>query len=56
VRFGAVSTERRTELLTYASWLNQRRPFDALQVILPDRQGVWPDEEHYDAFAQPLLA
>ena len=56
VRFGAVSAERRTELLTYASWLNHRRPFEALQVILPDRHGVWPDDARYEAFAQPLLA
>jgi hypothetical protein len=56
VRFGAVSASRRTELLTYADWLNRRRRFDALQVVLPDRQGNWPDEPGYDAYAQPLLA
>jgi hypothetical protein len=56
VRFGAVSPDRRSELLTYAAWLNRRRPFEALQVILPDRQGVWPDDPRYHAFPQPLLA
>jgi hypothetical protein len=56
VRFGAVAASRRTELLTYADWLNLRRPFDALQVILPDRQGNWPGDRGYAACPQPLLA
>ena len=56
VRFAAVSASRRTELLTYADWLHRRRPFDALQVVLPDREGTWPDEPGYSGYAQPLLA
>jgi hypothetical protein len=56
VRFGAVSASRRIELLTYADWVNRRRPFDALQVILPDRQHNWPEEARYGGFPQPMLA
>ncbi len=55
VRFCAVSEPRRDELLTYASWANNRRPFEALQLVLPDRQGRWPWEVGYDAYPQPLL-
>jgi len=55
VRFGPVSDERRTELLTYADWANCRRPFQALQLILPDESSRWPDDPHYDAYPQPLL-
>jgi hypothetical protein len=42
VCFGAVLPARRTELLTYASWANRRRPFEALQLVLPDAAGRWP--------------
>lgn len=56
VRLGAVSEARRVELLTWADWANQREPFDALQVILPDRAGRWPDEPAYQGFPQPLLS
>ena len=55
VRFGSVSEERRIELLTYADWANRRRPFEAIQLILPDRSGRWPDEPAYESFPQPLL-
>ncbi len=50
-----VSAPRRTELLTCASWANRRRPFEALQLILPDRLARWPWEFGYDAYPQPLL-
>lgn len=56
VRFGSVSDERRLELLTWADWANSRQPFEALQVILPDREHRWPTEPEYQGFAQPLLA
>jgi len=56
VRFGDVSASRRKELLTYAGWLNLRRSFKALQVVLPDCDGNWPDDRRYGAFPQPLLA
>jgi hypothetical protein len=55
VRFGPVSADRRIELLTYADWLNRRAPFDAVQLILPDRAGRWPDQTGYDAYPQPSL-
>ncbi len=56
VRFGSVPDDRRVELLTYAAWLNRRRPFAALQLVLPDRSGRWPDDHLYDSYEQPLLA
>lgn len=55
VRFGTVSDARRKELLTYADWAGLRRPFEALQLILPDGEGRWPDDPAYGAFPQPLL-
>jgi Domain of unknown function (DUF4262) len=55
VRFGAVSEARRLTLLTYADWANRRGPFDAIQLILPDSNGRWPDDSHYDSYPQPLL-
>jgi hypothetical protein len=55
VRFGLVSDEQRIELLTYADWANHRRPFEALQLILPDSSGRWPEDPDYNAYAQPLL-
>ena len=54
-RFCAVSEARRDELLTYASWANRRRPFEAVQLVLPDRHGRWPWEPRYSGVAQPLL-
>ena len=53
--FRAVSDQRRDELLTYASWANRRRPFEALQLVLPDAAGIWPWDEGYAAYPQPLL-
>jgi hypothetical protein len=55
VTFARVSDERRNELLTYASWANQRRPFEALQLVLPDSRGRWPWEADYDSVPEPLL-
>jgi hypothetical protein len=55
VRFGPVSHEQRVELLTYADWANRRRPFEALQLILPDSSGRWPEDPDYNAYPQPLL-
>jgi hypothetical protein len=54
-RFGGVSPSRKAELLTYASWVNRRRPFEALQLILPDEGGRWPWDENYSGYPQPLL-
>jgi hypothetical protein len=55
VSFGAVANHRRLELLTWADWLNKGAQFDALQLILPDRAGAWPNDPVYKAFPQPLL-
>ena len=55
VCFGAVAPARREELLTYASWANRRRSFDALQLILPDSTGHWPWDVGYVSVPQPLL-
>ena len=55
VCFTAVAPARRTELLTYASWANCRRPFEALQLVLPDAAGRWPWDADYDSVPQPLL-
>lgn len=56
VRFARVSEGRRVELLTYADWANGRRPFEAIQLVLPDSSGRWPDDPGYDSYPQPLLA
>jgi hypothetical protein len=56
VRLGAVNDERALELLTFAHWANRRRPFDALQLVLPDKAVRWPGEAGYDSYPQPLLA
>jgi len=55
VRFGAVSDANRTGMLTYADWANRRRPFEALQLVLPDPHGNWPWEPVYHGLEQPLL-
>jgi hypothetical protein len=55
VRFCAVSPEQGETYLTYASWANRRRPFSALQIVVPDKDGRWPWEPGYTAYAQPLL-
>ena len=55
VRVGPVAEEPRRELLTWADWAVQRQPFDALQLILPDTAGRWPNDPNYHAFSQPLL-
>jgi hypothetical protein len=55
VGFRGVSADQREELLTYASWTNRRRPFEALQLVLPDVTGLWPWDPGYAGFPQPLL-
>jgi Domain of unknown function (DUF4262) len=55
VCFAAVTPTQREELLTYASWVNRRQPFDALQLILPDAAGRWPWDAGYASIQQPLL-
>jgi uncharacterized protein DUF4262 len=55
VRFDAISDGRRIELLTYSDWANRREPFEALQLVLPDPSGRWPEDPAYDARPQPLI-
>ena len=56
VRFDPVSDSCRTELLTLADWAAGRKPFDALQLVLPDTSGRWPEDPDYNGFPQPPLA
>ncbi len=56
VSFAAVSEQRRVELLTCVDWLHHGGPFEALQLILPDSAGRWPEDPAYNAFSQPRLA
>ncbi len=56
VRFEAVSVADRLELLTWAHWANMRKPFEALQVVLPDLEGRWPEDPDYSSFPQPRLS
>jgi hypothetical protein len=56
VRFDPVSDRCRTELLTWASWAVRREDFDALQLVLPDPSGHWPDDPDYHRRPQPSLA
>jgi Domain of unknown function (DUF4262) len=56
VRFDAVSEPCRLELLTLAHWAASRGPFEALQLVLPDTSGRWPEDRDYTGFPQPPLA
>ncbi len=55
VRFEAVIETCRNDLLTWSHWAAGRRPFDALQLVLPDTSGRWPGDPAYNGFAQPAL-
>jgi hypothetical protein len=55
VRFAPVGAARAAQLLTYAGWLYGGAPFAALQLLLPDAAGRFPDERRYDGYPQPLL-
>ncbi len=54
-RFGPVSPHRRKELLTFSDWAARRRRFEAVQLLVPDRAGTFPDEDAYAGPPQPLL-
>lgn len=56
VRFDTVADHPRVDLLTWADWVARRRRFEALQLVLPDKNGLWPEDPHYDAFPQPSLS
>lgn len=55
VRFGPVTRHAAKSLLTYADWVNQRKPFDVVQLVLPDPAGRWPEDPDYVSFPQPAL-
>jgi Domain of unknown function (DUF4262) len=55
-RFGPVSRRWRTEILTFADWAARRKAFDAVQILLPDREGRYPGDGAYAGPPQPLLA
>jgi Domain of unknown function (DUF4262) len=54
-RFGPVSHVWRKEVLTFADWAARRKPFEALQILLPDEAGAFPGDPAYDGMPQPLL-
>lgn len=56
VRFASVDEAARLDCLTFADWAARRRPFAALQLLLPDAEGRWPDNPRYASKPQPLLA
>jgi hypothetical protein len=55
VRFHGVSRAWADHLLTYASWVHHRRPFEAVQLVLPDRETRWPWEPDYAGPPQPVI-
>jgi Domain of unknown function (DUF4262) len=55
VRFHGVTREWADYLLTYASWVHHRSPFDAVQLVLPDRETRWPWEDGYAGPPQPII-
>jgi hypothetical protein len=56
VRIGAVDPHVAWECLSWSSWLRPGEWVPALQLILPDAAGRWPDDPAYDSKTQPLLA
>ena len=56
VLFCGVPATARTSLMTYTDWLYDREPFEALQVIWPDTEDLWPWEEGSRGSYQPFLA
>ena len=55
-RFGPVTHHWRKEILTFADWAARRKRFEALQILLPDKAGTFPDDAAYAGPPQPLLA
>ena len=55
VRFHRVSPDWAEHLLTYTSWVRRRRPFEAVQLVLPDRERRWPSDEGYSGPPQPII-
>ena len=55
VRFVAVAQAHHAPLLGYARWLHRGRGFQAVQLLVPDGDGAWPDKDGYAGVAQPSL-
>ena len=55
VRFGPVARPFRLELLTWSHWAAHRKDFEALQLLLCDRERRWPGEPGYAGPVQPRL-
>lgn len=59
IQFGVVARENRAHYMRSTYWLHGNADFDALQLIWPSVEGIWPwDPEASDWFRsqQPLLA
>lgn len=56
VRFAPVSDFWRKDLLTFADWAARRKPFPAVQLLIPDSDRRFPDDPGYAGPPQPLLA
>jgi hypothetical protein len=56
VRFDDVGVQPRWSLMTLAHWAMHRAYFDALQLVLPDRWGRWPEDPEYHGYPQPPQA
>lgn len=48
VRLGAVLPEHRGDWLGYADWFNGSSDYPVLQLLWPDRKGIFPGEAGYD--------
>jgi hypothetical protein len=55
VRFDEISDSCRVQLSPRADLANSRSAFGALQLVLPDTTGRWPEDPDYNGFAQPEL-
>lgn len=59
VRFGPVSREHRETYMRSACWLHKGPDFKAVQMLWPNKAGLWPwDEDAPESFRewQPILA
>ena len=55
VRFAAIPEDAKRDHLTLTSGFYADEPFDALQVVFPDREGRWPWEPGSEAVPQRVL-
>lgn len=55
VRTVEVPREGAEEHMGITSWFSDRKPFNALQIVCPDKDRRFPWDEGYAGFAQPVL-